>query len=78
MLCFAHLKFLYLQGLTISTGFLTRGTFHDQIRVHFLEIRFEEVVLGGLSKIRDVTRWSEVSNRFLRPIIDLPHKSNRV
>lgn len=64
--------------LTVSTGSVTRGTVYDQIRVLFIEIRFEEVVLGGLSKIRAVARWNEVSNRLVRSIIILPHKLNRV
>lgn len=48
------------------------------IRVHFLEIRIEEVLLGGLSKVRAITRWNEVSSRLLWSIIDLPHKLYRV
>ncbi|KAI4277938.1 MAG: hypothetical protein L6R38_005345, partial [Xanthoria sp. 2 TBL-2021] len=51
--------------------------FMDQIRVQFFEVRFEEVVLGGLGKIRAVARRNEV-NRLLRPVIDLLRKLNRV
>ena len=43
-----------------------------------MEIQFDEVVLCGLSKIRAVARWNEVSSRLLRSIINLPHKLNRV
>lgn len=78
MLWFWHLKFLYLQSLTVSTGSGILGTVHDHIRVHFFEIRVEEVVLGALCKVRAVARWNEVSSRLLRSIINLLHKLNRV
>lgn len=48
--------------------------FMDQIRVQFFEVRFKEVVLGGLGKIRAVARWNDVFSRLLRPIINLLHK----
>lgn len=43
-----------------------------------MEIQFDEVVIGGLSEIRVVARWNEVSSRLLRSIINLPQKLNRV
>ena len=78
LLCFSHLKFLYLQSLTVSTGSVTCKTVHDQIWVQFIKIWFEKVILSGLSKIRAVACWNKVFNWLLQFIINLSHKLNCV
>lgn len=54
------------------------GTVNGYVRVHFLEIRPEEIILGSFREIGAVTRWNKVSNGLLRSIADLSHKLNRV
>lgn len=67
--------FLYIGALTSQHRSLTRMDC-SSIRVHFIEVRIEEVVLSGFRKA--VFSRDKVSNQLLLPILGLPNKLNRV